>query len=202
MYSDAIQIFCHKKISLSVPINHSLLLFSNSCWWIQNEIRLPASSTPKASLLLPPTLPAAPSWHCLHNFQDINGDVSPLAIGYEILCQCHQLSSLTVMLHYSVMKSAEAYEHLFFDSQYILASKNCLFFLITLIYTTLVSARYQPMFLRPENLVVMRKATFMINFSHLIYSVLRNAYGWAAYSRRGGNCKWGHTVEDCSDNNE
>ena len=54
----------------------------------------------------------------------------------------------------------------------------------------------------PENLVVKRKATYMINFSHPIYSALRNAYGLAAFSRKGGKGKWGQTVEDCSDNDE
>ena len=38
----------------------------------------------------------------------------------------------------------------------------------------------------PENLVVMKKATYMINFSHPIYSALKNAYGLAAFSRKGG----------------
>ena len=49
---------------------------------------------------------------------------------------------------------------------------------------------------------VKRKATYMTNFSHSIYSALRNAYGLAAFHRKGGKGKWGQTVEDCSDNNE
>ena len=54
----------------------------------------------------------------------------------------------------------------------------------------------------PENSVVKRKATYMINFSHPIDSALRNAYGLAAFSRKGGKGKWGLTVKDCNDNDE
>ena len=46
----------------------------------------------------------------------------------------------------------------------------------------------------PENLVK-RKATYMINFSHPIFSNLRNAYGLAAFSRKGGKGKQGQTLE-------
>ena len=54
----------------------------------------------------------------------------------------------------------------------------------------------------PNNLVVKRKPTYMINFSCPIYSALRNACGLAALSRKGGKGKRGQTVEDCSDNDE
>ena len=51
-----------------------------------------------------------------------------------------------------------------------------------------------------ENSIVKRKATYMINFSNPTYSALRNTYGLAAFSRKGGKWKWGQTVEDCSEN--
>ena len=54
----------------------------------------------------------------------------------------------------------------------------------------------------PENLVVKRKASHIINFSHPIYFALRNAYWFAAFSRKEGKGKWGQTVEDGSDNDE
>ena len=54
----------------------------------------------------------------------------------------------------------------------------------------------------PGNSVVKRKATYMVNFSHPIYSASRNAYGLASFSRKGGKGKWGQTVEDCSENDE
>ena len=53
-----------------------------------------------------------------------------------------------------------------------------------------------------ENLVVKRKATYMIYFSHLIYSALRNTYGFAVFHRKTGKGKWTQTVDDCSENDE
>ena len=41
----------------------------------------------------------------------------------------------------------------------------------------------------PENLVVKKKATYMINFSHPIHSALRNEYGLAAFSSKKGKGK-------------